>query len=72
MYKRISRLRHALFGFGLAASLGFGAVEAFAAPEFAAEGARNCNPAACNRICRDDGFTGGVCLSHNKQCVCYQ
>lgn len=71
MYPRISRLRHALFGFGLVTSLGFGAVQALAAPRVATENARHCNPAACNQICQDEGFEGGVCLSHNKQCVCY-
>lgn len=71
MYGRIHKLRNAVFGVGMVAALGFGATQALAAPELSQKSARHCNPAACDAACKAYGFTGGVCLAHNKQCVCY-
>lgn len=71
MYASISKLRQVLFGIGVAVSLGFGTTQALAAPKPAGASTLHCNPAACNRICQEYGYDGGVCLAHNKQCVCY-
>lgn len=64
--------RHAMRG-GLAlltaAALGFGAVQATAAPA-AATGGKVCNARLCDRICQTAGSIGGVC-NEDGFCVCF-
>ncbi len=50
-----------------AASLGFGATQALAAPA-AEEVARACNPKSCNASCQAQGGIEGRC--NNGQCLC--
>jgi len=50
-----------------AASLGFGATQAVAAPA-GEDAARACNPSGCNASCRAQGGIEGRCS--NGQCLC--
>jgi len=63
--------RHAIRG-GLAlltaGALGFGAVQATAAP--AAPGEKVCNARLCDRLCQSLGSIGGVC-NEDGFCVCF-
>lgn len=62
--KRMGRIRSGVFALGVAGTLGFGATQAFAAPD-AAPKAQSCYP-----VCEDRcGPEGGYPLN-NGMCVC--
>lgn len=62
------RTRRGLFALAMAAALGFGAAQAFAAP--AAADARACTNAGCNTWCRSQGYDGGICAG-SFGCACW-
>ncbi|HEX8691526.1 MAG TPA: hypothetical protein VF746_03730 [Longimicrobium sp.] len=65
---RLNRmLRRGLAPAALVAALGFGAVQALAAPRDDA-GGRACMPDSCNRSCINRGAEGGSCVDGN--CLC--
>jgi hypothetical protein len=51
-----------------AAALGFGAVEAAAAPAPPQAPARQCNNGDCKALCKFDGARSGTC--GGDQCIC--
>ena len=53
----------------LAASLGFGVLQALASPRPARADALACVPQTCSSNCIAHGFDGGVCF--NGQCFCF-
>lgn len=53
----------------VAAALGFGGAQAFAAPGAAAD-ARACTNAQCNTWCRQQGYDGGICAG-SFGCACW-
>ena len=61
-----------LFGAGLAVALGFGGVQAVAAPAPAAarDEMRACNPTGCDRSCRAQGGISGRCTDAGL-CACF-
>ncbi|HEX5869802.1 MAG TPA: hypothetical protein VFY65_05295 [Longimicrobium sp.] len=63
-----SRTRHGVFALAMAAALGFGTAQAFAAPG-AAAGPVCTNP-QCDRECRLQGYDGGVCI-RGSGCACW-
>ena len=66
--KRIaSRWKAALFGAAMVASLGFGAAQAFAAPQPAAGNERACTNTYCRKIC---GTLGGNWVPQYGRCLC--
>lgn len=52
----------------LAGALGFGGVQALAAPR-EPEQPGVCNPGQCTRNCKQMGYDGGFCFSGD--CICY-
>jgi hypothetical protein len=65
-------LRQGLFAVATTLSLGFGAMEALAAPREAGISAA-CTAlwaAKCNDLCQNKGFDYGVCDSVTGQCLC--
>ena len=60
--------RKGIFALAIAAGLGFGGAQAFAAPA-AAGAALACTPAQCDQDCKARRFDGGVCALGD--CVCY-
>lgn len=69
MHTWIRSARRAVLGAAVAASLGFGATQALAAPE--AEAPRQgCNLVDCDRLCRTLGYPGGLCS--RGSCFCYR
>lgn len=59
-----------LFGLGIVASLGFGAVQLTAKPAEAA--ARVCFDEYCNDYCYMRGFSYGFCDNTTRQCACFE
>jgi hypothetical protein len=53
----------------LAGTLGFGGVQALAAPR-ESEQQGTCNPGQCMATCRQTGWDGGRCFSGD--CLCYR
>lgn len=64
-----STLRKALFAAGVLGCLGFGSVQAFAAPRAAAP-ATFCNDTVCAAGCIAKGYWGGYCGTLG--CTCYR
>lgn len=64
------RARRMAFAAAVTAALGFGAAQVVAQPDHVGDGARACNDAACARVCRLAGFSGGFCNSGGG-CSCY-
>ncbi len=62
------RMRRGRFALAMAASLGFGAAQAVAAP--AAADARACTNAQCNLDCQRRGYDGGFCAG-SWGCACW-
>lgn len=60
------QVRRAAAALAVAASLGFGAAQALAAP--VAEAARACNPKGCNSWCQAQGGFEGRCSE--GACLC--
>ena len=60
-------LKAALFGAAIVASLGFGAVQAFASPPASAETERACTNSYCRNVC---GSLGGNWVPQYGHCVC--
>lgn len=58
-----------LASLGVAAALGFGAAQAFAAPGAAAERAARCTDGTCNSRCVNLGYAGGRCVG--ATCTCF-
>ncbi len=68
----MTTVRRAVFGVATAAALGFGATQALAAPGPAAQEARVCDEALCDRICDlTNRGLGGFCSSTGV-CVCWR
>ena len=66
--KRIaSRWKAALFGAVIVSTLGFGAVQAFAAPQAPAENERACTNSYCRKVCGD---LGGNWVPQYGRCLC--
>lgn len=66
-------LRQGLFAAATTLALGFGAMEAMAAPGARAGTAAACTAtwaAKCNQICQDKGYDYGICDSATGQCLC--
>jgi hypothetical protein len=71
-----SRIRNAAFAAATVLALGFGAAQAFAAPQPAVksgEKAFYCSPTSCNFDCQRRGAVGGFCenLGGYQSCACY-
>jgi len=64
----LKHARNAMAALALAASLGFGAAQAFAAPAAGHEAARACNAKGCNAQCQAQGGIEGRC--NNGACLC--
>jgi hypothetical protein len=65
-------LRQGLFAAGTTLALGFGAMEALAAPRAAAPAGAYCTAqwaSKCNDICVNQGYDYGVCEEPGR-CVC--
>jgi hypothetical protein len=62
------RTRRGLFALAIAAALGSGGAQAFAAP--AAAEARACTNAQCNEDCKRRGYDGGICAG-SWGCACW-
>jgi hypothetical protein len=60
-------LKAALFGAAIVASLGFGAVQAFAAPQAPAENELACTNTYCRKVCGD---LGGNWVPSAGRCYC--
>lgn len=59
-------LQRSLLALGIAASLSFGAAQAFGAPAASRDAARPwCDPVECNARC------GGYGICQNNVCLCY-
>ena len=52
----------------MAAALGFGGAQAFAAPAAPVDGERACSGGQCSRDCRRAGYDGGFC--DQGGCIC--
>lgn len=66
--KRIAPIwKSAAFAVATVAALGFGAAQAFAAPQPSAENARACTNTYCYRIC---GTLGGNWVPSAGKCYC--
>lgn len=63
-------VRRWVFGAGMGAALGFGALQAAAAPAPAQVGDGVCNARLCDRVCQTLGSIGGVC-NPDGFCVCF-
>lgn len=68
----MTTVRRGVFGAAAAASLGFGATQALAAPAPATGGEKVCDEAVCDRVCdlANRGL-GGFCSSAGL-CVCWR
>jgi hypothetical protein len=63
-------VRRWVFGAGTVAALGFGGVQAMAAPaDPGRDEARACNPTGCDRSCRAQGGFSGRCTDAGL-CAC--
>ncbi|MEW5930998.1 MAG: hypothetical protein AB1941_26340 [Gemmatimonadota bacterium] len=70
MKSSIRKVRAALFGLSLSATLGFGATQAFATPQTApSDTARLCDDLRCNQGCQNKGYSWGYC-STSWSCTC--
>ena len=67
MKRIVSRWKATLFGAAIVASLGFGATQAFAAPQAPAESASACTNTYCRKIC---GELGGNWVPQYGRCLC--
>lgn len=66
--KRITlRWKGAVLGMAVAAALGFGTAQAFAAPQAPAENAAACTNTYCRKIC---GELGGNWVPQYGRCLC--
>lgn len=63
-------IHRGFFALATAASLGFGAAQAFAAPAAAAAETAVCTNAECNTWCRSQGYDGGICAG-SWGCACW-
>lgn len=61
-------VRRCVFGAGVGAALGFGALQAAAAP--ARGGETVCDARLCDRVCQSVGSIGGRC-NEDGFCVCF-
>lgn len=69
-----ARRRNVVFSVATLLTLGFGAVQAFAAPRAQADAARRaCSLASCDYGCRSRGYLGGLCdeVNGTQYCECY-
>jgi hypothetical protein len=64
---RTTLLRRTLFAAGVAATLGFGAAQAVAAPARAGSGFRGCSQSACDMKCAK---TGQIGFCDGRGCSC--
>ena len=64
------RTVRALAALGVAAALGFGGAQAFAAPGTAQAGAARCSDGTCNSRCLNLGYDGGACVG--ATCTCFR
>jgi hypothetical protein len=69
MSTRATAARRGVFALAMAAALGFGGAQAFAAPG-AAPDAQACTNAQCNTWCRQQGYDGGICAG-SFGCACW-
>lgn len=73
---RAAHIRKGLLSVGVALGLGFGAVQAFAAPVAPEVPGveRYCSAWSCNYNCQQRGYPGGACESYGggaTYCSCY-
>ncbi|HEX8693307.1 MAG TPA: hypothetical protein VF746_12850 [Longimicrobium sp.] len=61
-------LRRGLFAAGLAATLGFGAVQALASPARADAGFRGCTQDSCEKKCQTQYGVSGFCEGRGCRC----
>jgi len=68
-------LRQGLFAAATTLALGFGAMEALAAPGAQRDAAAACTAlwaAKCNDICIDRGYDYGTCDGETGRCLCWR
>jgi hypothetical protein len=66
----MTTIRRMLACGAVAASLGFGAAQALAAPSArVVAGERQCNQGQCSRMCKAAGYDGGACAG--GECACF-
>lgn len=73
--RRIDILRTGLIAGAVSLGLGFGVVEALAAPGAPAAAEAACSAlwaAKCNQLCIDRGYDSGTCDAATGQCLCWQ
>jgi hypothetical protein len=68
MNRPLTLARRLSFAAGVAAALGFGTAQAFAAPVARPKAA--CNQEVCSRICQAISPFGGGCTADGR-CVCF-
>lgn len=69
---RMKMLRNGLFSVMMAAALGFGASQAFAAPQDPAQSSSECTDSYCTQLCQDHGYDTGVCdYRYQWGCRCW-